>query len=109
MIQRKKNNKQAIRKLFLVAPKKNLFKKKENEIYFKAVKNNISYFINKNDGILKVALAGNEENAIELYSFAKENQFKILQDKTSKMLKIYLKLERYSSEEILSHRGGILN
>ena len=50
-----------------------------------------------------------EENAIELYSFAKENQFKILQDKTSKMLKIYLKLERYSSEEILSHRGGILN
>lgn len=80
--------------------------KKEDEIYFKAVKNNISYFINKNDGILKVALAGNEENAIELYSFAKENQFKILQDKTSKMLKIYLKLERYSSEEILSHRGG---
>lgn len=91
---------------FSCSTQEELTLKKENEIYFKAVKNNISYFINKNDGILKVALAGNEENAIELYSFAKENQFKILQDKASKMLKIYLKLERYSSEEILSHRGG---
>ncbi|EFC31068.1 hypothetical protein [Campylobacter jejuni] len=91
---------------FSCSTQEELILKKEDEIYFKAVKNNISYFINKNDGILKVALAGNEENAIELYSFAKENQFKILQDKASKMLKIYLKLERYSSEEILSHRGG---
>ncbi|WP_186820395.1 MULTISPECIES: hypothetical protein [unclassified Campylobacter] len=91
---------------FSCSTQEELILKKENEIYFKAVKNNISYFINKNDGILKVALTGNEENAIELYSFAKENQFKILQDKASKMLKIYLKLERYSSEEILSHRGG---
>ncbi|ECQ7385187.1 hypothetical protein F0F15_09665, partial [Campylobacter jejuni] len=91
---------------FSCSTQEELILKKEDEIYFKTVKNNISYFINKNDGILKVALAGNEENAIELYSFAKENQFKILQDKASKMLKIYLKLERYSSEEILSHRGG---
>ncbi len=91
---------------FSCSTQEELILKKEDEIYFKAVKNNISYFINKNDGILKVALTGNEENAIELYSFAKENQFKILQDKASKMLKIYLKLERYSSEEILSHRGG---
>ncbi|EOJ1399891.1 hypothetical protein ACM16H_001672 [Campylobacter jejuni] len=91
---------------FSCSTQEELILKKEDEIYFKAVKNNISYFINKNDGILKVALTSNEENAIELYSFAKENQFKILQDKASKMLKIYLKLERYSSEEILSHRGG---
>lgn len=91
---------------FSCSTQEELILKKEDEIYFKTVKNNISYFINKNDGILKVALTSNEENAIELYSFAKENQFKILQDKASKMLKIYLKLERYSSEEILSHRGG---
>ncbi|RDU61193.1 hypothetical protein [Helicobacter sp. MIT 14-3879] len=90
---------------FSCSAKEELILTRENETHFKAVKNNISYFINKNDGILKIALANNEENAIELYSFAKENQFKILQDKASKMLKIHLKLERYS-EEILSYRGG---
>ncbi|WP_246023826.1 hypothetical protein [Campylobacter taeniopygiae] len=88
---------------FSCSTQEELILKKEDELHFKAVKNNISYFINKNDGILKVALNDNEENAIELYSFAKENQFKILQDKASKMLDIHLKI---NEEKISANKGG---
>ncbi|WP_337196226.1 hypothetical protein [Campylobacter sp. B0100352/1] len=88
---------------FSCSTQEELILKKEDEIHFKAVKNNISYFINKNDGILKVTLNDNKENAIELYSFAKENQFKILKDKASKMLDIHLKV---NEEEISANKGG---
>ncbi|WP_246023815.1 hypothetical protein [Campylobacter taeniopygiae] len=88
---------------FSCSTQEELILKKEDEIHFKAVKNNISYFINKNDGILKVTLNDNKENAIELYSFAKENQFKILKDKASKMLDIHLKI---NEEEISANKDG---
>ncbi len=53
----------------------------------------IIYYISKNDGVLRVALEENREEVIELYNFAKENNYKILKESHSQILDIQLKLQ----------------
>ncbi|WP_201273477.1 hypothetical protein, partial [Helicobacter typhlonius] len=71
----------------------------------KASHNNILYTISKNDGVLKVSLKDKREQAIELYNFAKENEYRILKDSPSQMLDIQLKLQD-NKELPTSHNGN---
>ena len=88
----------------------------------KASHNNLTYTISKNDGVLRVSLQGNhkpnqdqeeiqenqettQSNAIELYNFAKENEYRILKDSPSQMLDIQLKLQD-NKELSTSHNGN---
>ena len=88
----------------------------------KASHNNLTYTISKNDGVLRVSLQGNhkpnqdqeeiqenqettQSNAIELYNFAKENEYRILKDSPSQMLDIKLKLQD-NKELSTSHNGN---
>ena len=90
----------------------------------KASHNNILYTISKNDGVLRVSLQGNhkpnqdqeeiqgnqettQSNAIELYNFAKENEYRILKDSPSQMLDIKLKLQ--DNKELSTSYNGNFN
>lgn len=61
---------------------------------YEARKDNILYFIDKKEGILKIALNDKKDEAIELYNFAKENKYHIIKDKVSKIFDIQLKLSK---------------
>ena len=65
---------------------------KDSNLY-EVIHNGIIYYISKNDGVLKVSLKDKREQAIELYNFAKENEYRILKDSPSQMLDIKLKLQ----------------
>ncbi|WP_334091185.1 hypothetical protein [Helicobacter typhlonius] len=55
--------------------------------------------------MLKVSLKDKREQAIELYNFAKENEYRILKDSPSQMLDIQLKLQD-NKELPTSHNGN---
>lgn len=65
---------------------------KDSNLY-EVIHNGIIYYISKNDGVLRVALEYNREEVIELYNFAKENNYKILKESHSQILDIQLKLQ----------------
>ena len=94
----------------------------QDSITYETSHNNILYTISKNDGVLRVSLQGNhkpnqdqeeiqenqettQSNAIELYNFAKENEYRILKDSPSQMLDIQLKLQD-NKELDTSHNGN---
>lgn len=77
----------------------------QDSITYEASHNNILYTISKNDGVLKVSLKDKREQAIELYNFAKENEYRILKDSPSQMLDIQLKLQD-NKELDTSHNGN---
>lgn len=77
----------------------------QDSITYEASHNNILYTISKNDGVLKVSLKDKREQAIELYNFAKENEYRILKDCASQMLDIQLKLQD-NKELDTSHNGN---
>lgn len=77
----------------------------QDSITYEASHNNILYTISKNDGVLKVSLKDKREQAIELYNFAKENEYRILRDLPSQMLDIQLKLQD-NKELDTSHNGN---
>ena len=94
----------------------------QDSITYEASHNNLTYTISKNDGVLRVSLQGNhkpnqdqeeiqenqettQSNAIELYNFAKENEYRILKDSPSQMLDIKLKLQD-NKELSTSHNGN---
>lgn len=77
----------------------------KDSINYEASHNNILYTTSKNDGVLKVSLKDKREQAIELYNFAKENEYRILKDCASQMLDIQLKLQD-NKELPTSHNGN---
>ena len=77
----------------------------KDSIHYEASHNNLAYTISKNDGVLKVSLKDKREQAIELYNFAKENEYRILKDSPSQMLDIQLKLQD-NKELDTSHNGN---
>lgn len=77
----------------------------QDSITYEASHSNILYTISKNDGVLKVSLKDKREQAIELYNFAKENEYRILKDSPSQMLDIQLKLQD-NKELDTSHNGN---
>ena len=77
---------------------------KDSNLY-EVIHNGIIYYISKNDGVLKVSLKDKREQAIELYNFAKENEYRILKDSPSQMLDIKLKLQD-NKELSTSHNGN---
>ena len=77
----------------------------QDSITYEASHNNILYTISKNDGVLRVSLKDKREQAIELYNFAKENEYRILKDSPSQMLDIQLKLQD-NKELDTSHNGN---
>ena len=77
----------------------------KDSINYEASHNNLTYTISKNDGVLKVSLKDKREQAIELYNFAKENEYRILKDSPSQMLDIQLKLQD-NKELDTSHNGN---
>ncbi|WP_334081382.1 hypothetical protein [Helicobacter typhlonius] len=77
---------------------------KDSNLY-EVIHNGIIYYISKNDGVLKVSLKDKREQAIELYNFAKENEYRILKDSPSQMLDIQLKLQD-NKELPTSHNGN---
>ena len=72
---------------------------------YEVIHNGIIYYISKNEGMLRVALGQNREEVIELYNFAKENEYRILKDSPSQMLDIQLKLQD-NKELSTSHNGN---
>ena len=68
--------------------------------------NDMSYSISRNDGILKIAPNQKKEEAIELYNFAKENDYKILPENPSQMFDIQLKLKDGEKELSTSNDGN---
>lgn len=79
----------------------------QDSITYEASHNNILYTISKNDGVLKVSLKDKREQAIELYNFAKENEYRILKDLPSQMLDIQLKLQ--DNKELSTSYNGNFN
>ena len=77
---------------------------KDSNLY-EVIHNGIIYYISKNEGVLRVALGQNREEVIELYNFAKENEYRILKDSPSQMLDIQLKLQD-NKELDTSHNGN---
>lgn len=79
----------------------------QDSITYEASHNNLTYTISKNDGVLKVSLKDKREQAIELYNFAKENEYRILKDCASQMLDIQLKLQ--DNKELSTSYNGNFN
>lgn len=77
---------------------------KDSNLY-EVIHNGIIYYISKNEGMLRAALGQNREEVIELYNFAKENEYRILKDSPSQMLDIQLKLQD-NKELSTSHNGN---
>ena len=77
----------------------------QDSITYEASHNTLTYTISKDDGVLKVSLKDKREKAIELYNFAKENEYRILKDSPSQMLDIQLKLQD-NKELDTSHNGN---
>lgn len=77
---------------------------KDSNLY-EVIHNGIIYYISKNEGVLRVVLGQNREEVIELYNFAKENEYRILKDCASQMLDIQLKLQD-NKELPASHNGN---
>ncbi|BAM32718.1 conserved hypothetical protein [Helicobacter cinaedi CCUG 18818 = ATCC BAA-847] len=77
---------------------------KDSNLY-EVIHNGIIYYISKNEGVLRVALGQDREEVIELYNFAKENEYRILKDCASQILDIQLKLQD-NKELPTSHNGN---
>ena len=79
----------------------------QDSITYEASHNTLTYTISKDDGVLKVSLKDKREKAIELYNFAKENEYRILKDSPSQMLDIQLKLQ--DNKELSTSYNGNFN
>lgn len=79
----------------------------QDSINYEASHNTLTYTISKDDGVLKVSLKDKREKAIELYNFAKENEYRILKDSPSQMLDIQLKLQ--DNKELYTSYNGNFN